>query len=97
MRSVIVAACLGALSLAAPAAAETRTFVIASMPDGYGVDQCLATGARCGLLIANAYCQSQNYVRAASFRKVDAAEITSAVAGEAPGESASFVAIECAR
>ncbi|HEY0572238.1 MAG TPA: hypothetical protein VGD16_11955 [Enterovirga sp.] len=86
---------------AGQAAAENRTFIIASSPDGYGVDQCLVTGARCGTLIANAYCQSRDYDKAVSFRRVDAGEVTGSVAETnriALSEpSGAFVAIECAR
>jgi hypothetical protein len=90
----------GLLLLATGAAAETRTFVIANSPDGYGVDQCLATGARCGSLVANAYCQSRDYLQAASFRRIDAGDITNSIATDtalplAAGDA--FVAIECAR
>lgn len=83
------------------AAAENRTFIIASSPDGYGVDQCLVTGARCGSLIANAYCQSRDYDKAASFRRIGAGEVTGSIAETnriALSEpSGAFVAIECAR
>lgn len=87
--------------LSTVAAAETRTFVIANSADGYGVDQCLATGATCGKLIANSYCQAQDYALAASFRKIERSEVTGTVA--VPTESTSradtgpFVAIECTR
>jgi hypothetical protein len=30
------------------ASAETRVFIIANQADGYGVDQCLASGEKCG-------------------------------------------------
>jgi hypothetical protein len=100
MRSaVVVFALVGACLTAAPASAETRTFVIADVADGYGVDQCLASGARCGALVADAYCQARDYRRAASFRKVDATAITGtiAVAAEMPRPASALVAIECAR
>jgi hypothetical protein len=89
----------GACFLSAPASADTRTFIIDNTPDGYGVDHCLATGERCGVIIANAFCQAREYQRAASFRKVDAVDVTSAirVAAEMPRDSAALVAIECAR
>jgi hypothetical protein len=87
--------------LSTVAAAETRTFVIANSPDGYGVDQCLATGTSCGKLVANSYCQSQDYAQAAGFRKIDRADVTGAVpvAAEASWrtETGTFVAIECTR
>ena len=42
------AALLGLLYvlLSTVAAADTRTFIIANWPDGYGIDKCLASGAR---------------------------------------------------
>jgi hypothetical protein len=87
-----------AVVLAAPAArAETRLFVIANNPDGYGVDRCLATGARCGGIIASAYCRSQDFAEARSFRRIDHNEITLADAAPAGANSGEYVAIECTR
>ena len=94
---------LATVLLATAAAADTRTFVIDNSSDGYGVDQCLATGARCGTLIANAYCQSQAYERAASFRRLEAGELTGTlpVAQTAAAvqrvPSSTLIAIECTR
>jgi hypothetical protein len=99
MRYVLAAAvCAAALFVNAAAHAEKRTFIIANNADGYGVDRCLATGARCGAAVATAYCKSRDYVHAASFRKIDRDEITGVVPS-ANGTSArdEFVAIECLR
>jgi hypothetical protein len=102
MRSCIVAALAASCLLATPAQSDTRRFIIANMPDGYGVDQCLATGASCGNLVANSYCQSQDYTQAASFKKLDRADITNSIVSAdddsawRPG-SGNFVAIECTR
>lgn len=82
------------------AQAEKRIFIIANNSDGYGVDRCLATGARCGAMVANAYCQSRDFTQAASFRKVERDEITGAVPNNAAcngGICDQFVAIECSR
>jgi hypothetical protein len=99
MRFAVFLALLGACTMVAPASAETHTFVIANAPDGYGVDQCLSTGARCGTAIADAYCQSREFQRAASFRKVTATDVTGsiALAAETPRGTNALVAIECAR
>src|SRR5438093_12443763 len=90
-----------ALFVNVAAQAEKRTFIIANNADGYGVDRCLATGASCGVAIATAYCQSRDFSRAASFRKVDRGEITGAVpainAACPGGACEEFVAIECSR
>ena len=90
----------GVLALMAPAAAENRIFIIANNADGYGVDRCLATGERCGVTVATAYCQSQAFALAKSFRKIERDEITGAVPTGGKGCSGgceSFVAIECSR
>jgi hypothetical protein len=83
------------------AQAEKRIFIIANDADGYGIDRCLASGAPCGAAVAAAYCQSRDFTRAGSFRKVDRDEITGAVpAGGAAckgGICNEFVAIECSR
>ena len=90
-----------ALLSTAPAAAESRTFVIANNADGYGVDRCLASGAKCGAAAAAAYCKSKDFAQATSYRQVDKDEITGAIptnAGACKGGSCDqFVAIECAR
>lgn len=101
MRTLLAAAMALALCGAA-AHAEKRMFIIANNPDGYGVDQCLASGARCGTPVATAYCQSHDFVRALSFRKVDRDDITGAVPTESAkgcraDGCADFVAIECGR
>ena len=91
----------GALIFAAPAAAENRIFIIANNADGYGVDRCLANGERCGTTVATAYCQSQSFAQAKSFRKVERDDITGAVPtsgkNACAGSCDSFVAIECSR
>jgi hypothetical protein len=96
MRILLAAAALACIG-AVPAGAETRIFIIENHSD-YGVDQCLVTGARCGKVVASAYCQSRNYVQAVSFRKVEPEEITG---GSTPScHSATcgdWVAIECSR
>jgi len=90
----------GMLALGMPAVAESRIFIIANHADGYGVDRCLANGERCGVTVATAYCQSQSFAAAKSFRKIEREEITGAVpAGNSAcsGNCESFVAIECSR
>jgi hypothetical protein len=91
----------GALVLSAPAAAENRTFIIANNADGYGIDRCLADGQACGVTVATAYCQSQSFAQAKSFRKIERDDITGAVPtsgkNACAGSCDSFVAIECSR
>jgi hypothetical protein len=98
---VVVWTIIVVLAWALPAGAETKIFIVENQPDGYGIDQCLATGANCGKPMASAYCQSRQYAQATSFRKAEPGEIS---VGRASGDAAcrtlgcvDFVAIECER
>src|SRR6266498_2354579 len=90
-----------ALLMSAPAAAESRIFIIANNADGYGIDRCLANGERCGVTVATAYCQSQSFAQAKSFRKIERDDITGSVPtsgkNACAGSCDSFVAIEYCR
>ena len=101
MRSIsALLACVSLLSGTA-AWADSRVFIIANQPDGYGVDQCLARSEKCGAHAAQSYCQSRNFAQASSYRRVDPDEIT----GSVPKESANcghsgcseYIAIICQR
>jgi hypothetical protein len=92
----------GALLICATAAsAETHIFIIANHPDGYGIDQCLAKGDKCGATAARSYCQSRDFAQASNYRRVDPDEITGSVpkdgANCAHGGCDEFVAITCQR
>src|SRR5438270_10514147 len=86
---------------ASGASAETKVFIIANQADGYGVDQCLAKGDKCGAHAALSYCRSRDFAHAASYRRVDPDEITGSVpkAGEncTRGVCDEYVAITCQR
>lgn len=87
-------------ALALPAGAENKIFIVENQPDGYGIDECLASGANCGKPMASAYCQSRKYGQAVSFRKVDPYEITGGSLTDATCRTRGcidFVAIECTR
>ena len=92
---------VGAVGLASSAGAENRIFIIANNADGYGIDRCLANGERCGTPVATAYCQSQSFEQATSFRKIERDDITGAIPtsgkNACAGSCDSFVAIECSR
>ncbi|MFK4508302.1 hypothetical protein LPJ38_21125 [Bradyrhizobium daqingense] len=101
MRS-LCALIFGASLLAASGShAETRVFIIANQADGYGVDQCLAKGDRCGASAARTYCQSRDFAQASSYRRVDPDEITGSVpksgANCPHGRCDEYVAITCQR
>src|SRR3954468_10217375 len=101
MRSLAAALATLSLVAATAASAETRIFIIANQADGYGVDQCLAKGDRCGASAARSYCQSRDFAQASSYRRVDPDEITGSVpktAGTCPhGNCDEYVAITCQR
>ncbi len=99
LASLTAVLCLG---LATAAQAERRMFIIASNPDGYGVDRCLASGAKCGAAVANAYCKTHKFAQAMSYRKVDRDDITGAIptggSGGCDGTTCdNIVAIVCTR
>ena len=81
--------------------AETRVFIIANQPDGYGVDQCLAKGEKCGAQVARTFCQSRDFAQASAYRRVDPDEITGSVpktgANCSHGHCDEYVAITCQR
>jgi hypothetical protein len=104
MRTLLVSLtamlCLG-LAYSAQAA-ERRMFIIANDADGYGIDRCLATGAKCGAAAAAAYCRSHEFAEAASYSKVDRDDITGAIPSGGSGgckgpKCDDFVAIVCTR
>lgn len=92
----------GAFLIAAPAAfADSRVFIVANQADGYGVDECLARGEKCGAHAARSYCQSREFAQATAYRRVDPDELTAAVPGNGdvcsgPG-CGEYVAITCQR
>jgi hypothetical protein len=64
---------------ASAASAETRVFIIANHDDGYGIDQCLARGDKCGAHAAHSYCLSRDFAQALSYHRVEPEEITGSV------------------
>jgi hypothetical protein len=95
----LVLACLSLfLLLTVAAEAETRIFIVGN-DDGYGVDRCLATGASCGAAVARAYCRSQAFADARSFRKVAQSDVTGSLPAKPAchGACGDLVAIECTR
>src|SRR4051794_41925363 len=61
------------------ASADSRVFIIANQADGYGVDQCLANGDKCGSHAARFYCQSRDFAQATSYRRGHPDEITGTI------------------
>jgi hypothetical protein len=87
--------------VATAASAETRVFIIANHADGYGIDQCLAKGEKCGAHAARSYCQSHDFAQASTYRRVDPDEITGSVPMDSAncphGRCGDYVAITCQR
>jgi len=89
-------------SAAPSVAGDSRVFVIASQADGYGIDECLASGQRCGAHAARAYCKSRDFTDASAYRGLDPDEVTATVPefansscrGSSCGRA---IAITCAR
>jgi len=79
MRSMSAFLACALLLAASAASADSRVFIIANQADGYGIDQCLAKGERCGAHAALSYCQSRDFAQASSYRRVDPGEITGSV------------------
>jgi hypothetical protein len=101
MRTVLVSlAAVLCLCIVNTAQAERRTFIIANDADGYGIDRCLASGAKCGAAAANTYCKNHEFAEAANFSKVDRDDITGAIpaGGGCKGNACdNLVAIVCSR
>ncbi len=101
MRSIPALLAVVFLFAASVASADSRVFIIANEGDGYGVDQCLARGEKCGAHAARSYCQSRDFAQASSYRRVDPDEVTGSVPKAAgscnrPG-CREYVAITCQR
>ena len=87
---------------ASAASADSRVFIIANQADGYGVDQCLAMGEKCGAHAARSYCQSRDFARASSYRRVDPDAATGSIPATAAANCTlagcnDYVAITCQR
>ena len=101
MRTKLTLSAISLLLAVTAAAADSRVFIVANQADGYGIDQCLAKGEKCGAQAARSYCQSRDFAQATSFRRVDPDEITGSVPKEAGSCNHAgcneYVAITCQR
>src|ERR1700739_924854 len=100
MRSLTEPLACSVFVSASAASAETRIFIIANHADGYGVDQCLAKGEKCGAHAARSYCQSRDFAEASSYRRGDPDESTGSVpkaSANCHGSCNEYVAIPCQR
>src|SRR6187200_1565615 len=88
------------LLAASAASADSRVFIVANQADGYGIDQCLAKGEKCGAHAARSYCQSRDFAQATAYRRVEPDEFTGAIPMPAGGNCNhagcnEYVAITC--
>jgi hypothetical protein len=99
MKSIALLLAAASVLAASSAFADSRVFIIANQPDGYGIDRCLAGGDKCGASAALTYCQSREFAKATAFRRVDPDEITGSVPKPVAGGSVrdEYVAITCQR
>jgi hypothetical protein len=64
---------------------------------GYGVGECLAAGATCGQIVADSWCQSQGFSRAASYTMSNADGAADPVRTASIRATEQPVAITCTR
>ncbi|QUS39381.1 hypothetical protein RPMA_11430 [Tardiphaga alba] len=97
--AVLTAAFVAVASSAA--FADSRVFIVANQSDGYGIDQCLAKGEKCGAHAALSYCKTRSFTQAVSYRRVDPDEVTGSVSSQGGlcqgGKCDEFIAITCQR
>src|SRR6187402_1367091 len=102
MKSIALLLAAACVLAASAASADSRVFIIANPSDGYGIDQCLAQGEKCGAHAALSYCKSREFAEATAYRRVDPDEVIGSVptaAGSACRGAGGneFVAITCHR
>ena len=66
---------------AAPRAKGEQSVFLLPPSDGYGIAECLTGQRECGKIVANAWCESKGFAKAASYGAVSATEITGSIAG----------------
>jgi hypothetical protein len=80
------------------AAGGAEAMFLVPATDGYGVGECLSSGAACGKVVADAWCQTQGYAQAVSFRRAEADDLTGSVQRVSTAERVETpVAITCAK
>ena len=66
---------------AAPSGKSEQNVFLLPPSDGYGIAECLTGQRECGKIVANAWCESKGFAKAASYGAVSATEITGSIAG----------------
>ncbi|MCO4054101.1 MAG: hypothetical protein HEQ16_08610 [Bosea sp.] len=81
---------------AAPRGKSDQSVFLLPASDGYGVADCISGNRECGKIVANAWCESKGFVRAASFGAVSPTEITGSVGGRGGAPKDPPLMIACA-
>jgi hypothetical protein len=77
----IAAGGLFVLAMRTTVHAENQTFVI-PVSDGYGISECLAPGAACGKVVADAWCEAHGLDQALAFGSAE--DMTASTGAPAP-------------
>lgn len=81
-------------SLPAPSPVQkTHTFFIAQK-DGYGLSDCLLSGAACGQVVANSWCSAHGWGLAKVWGSTN--DMTASTAGDAKAPPKDHIALTCA-
>jgi len=92
---ILLSAAAGGLFLLAmrvSAQAENKTFVIPAN-DGYGISECMAPGASCGKVVADAWCEAHGLAEALTFGSSD--DVTASIATPAPRIEPGSLIVTC--
>ncbi|MGL4441074.1 MAG: hypothetical protein ACRCUE_17570 [Bosea sp. (in: a-proteobacteria)] len=81
---------------AAPRVKSEQSVFLLPPSDGYGMADCIAENRECGRIVANAWCESKGYAKAASFSLVSPTEITGSIKGRSGAATEPPVMISCA-
>jgi hypothetical protein len=76
--------------------AGAQTYII-SGGDGYGTTECLASGAACGKIIADSWCESKGFQTAREFRMAQPEDITGSAPARGGREAPQAFVIVCGR
>jgi hypothetical protein len=98
--SAIVAACTMSFLVlpngASRALATSPATFLIPVSDGYGVADCLTSGAECGQVIATAWCEAQGYGRVEAFGPSRPEDVTGTTPVRTEAPAGRPIAITCA-
>lgn len=77
--AALVTSGLAGMSITSGASAQSERSFLVPANDGYGIADCLAEGASCGKIVADAWCQAKGLGKAVGFGPVDPTDVTASV------------------